>query len=104
MDRDGWSHRRPKHPAPKPLVYEANRPRRWAKRVRVARHVRPLFRQGHSARLAAQYGGKVENWTKMAADEGRTLVSGVVAGIKGQVHWYENVLTGAKVEGKFKID
>ncbi|MCU1509016.1 MAG: hypothetical protein JWQ12_1281 [Glaciihabitans sp.] len=40
----------------------------------------------------------------MAADEGRTLVSGVVAGIKGQVHWYENVLTGAKVEGKFKID
>jgi RHS repeat-associated protein len=47
-------------------------------------------------RLAAQYGGRAEDWVKMTSTQYR-----VVDGVNQQVHWYENVAKGLRVEPKW---
>jgi len=51
------------------------------------------------ARLVATYGGEAADWAKMAANVGHQFASG----IRGQVHWYENVVKGIVTEGKLKL-
>jgi hypothetical protein len=49
------------------------------------------------ARLVKQYGGEAQDWAKMST--GRT-----VNGVRVEVHWYENVRTGQRVEFKTPFD
>lgn len=49
-------------------------------------------------RLVNTYGGKVADWAKMS---GRSFKSS--SGRQIEVHWYENVLTGERLEFKTKI-
>ena len=49
------------------------------------------------ARLVSMYGGEAADWAKMST--GRT-----VNGVRVEVHWYENVRTGQRVEFKTPWD
>lgn len=50
-------------------------------------------------RLANQYGGEADDWSKMVG-ETREFADGS----SGQVHWYENVDTGKQVNDKVKYN
>jgi hypothetical protein len=57
-------------------------------------------------RLAAQYGGKPEDWAKMKSGACVTNIRPDLKNpleINPRVHWYENVRTGQRVEAKVKI-
>ncbi|MBF4563291.1 transglycosylase SLT domain-containing protein [Microbacterium sp. VKM Ac-2870] len=49
-------------------------------------------------RLTSEYGGEPGDWAKMTARTTHRFPDGRV----GQAHWYENIQTGCKVEGKLK--
>ena len=51
-----------------------------------------------ASKLAKQYGGKAENWVKKASDK---FIS--KDGVKFEIHWYENLKTGQRVEFKTKF-
>lgn len=46
-------------------------------------------------RLASQYGGKPRDWVKKTSTEFRA-----VDGSRMQIHWFENIKTGQRVEQK----
>jgi RHS repeat-associated protein len=50
-------------------------------------------------RLVKQYGGKPEEWTKK-----RSCRFTLEDGTQTEIHWYENIKTGQRVEYKTKID
>ena len=49
-------------------------------------------------RLAQQYGGAAEDWAKMGSSSYRGS-----DGFQSETHWYENRLTGQRVEFKTKL-
>ena len=52
-----------------------------------------------AGRIASAYGGRAADWAKMSSTTKWTDQMGR----KFEAHWVENIRTGVKVEGKFKL-
>jgi hypothetical protein len=52
---------------------------------------------GDAPRLVANYGGKLEDWYKMASNQ-----SAIIEGAVVEIHWYRNARTLENVEYKIK--
>jgi hypothetical protein len=56
-----------------------------------------------AARLAREHGGSPSDWAKMRTSSSAVHGVKTEAGSNFEIHWYENVKTGARVEIKTKL-
>jgi RHS repeat-associated protein len=80
--------------------------RQLASEAQIAERGTPIFGPGtgrplrEAPRLAAKYGGRAEDWTKMGSS---TYNDGGGLWDLFETHWYQNVRTGLRVEPKTKF-